>query len=200
MWLDLLWAILNCNLNAINKPRTPFTMITFWEQRERVFGEENRGKKTQFVLLFMIFGHKCNPLHSLTAIWKNRGLCLREIYESKKNKRLALICYNNCLLFIHNKNLHFAVVTHRCRLSCSSCSPVGGPAGGTGNGTARTQRTMGSWCWCPDAASGSNHQRSWPLLTAASWWFRPLLPAHNPLQPRNGRPIHHWGERKKNRL
>lgn len=76
---------------------------------------------------------------------------------------------------------------------------MGGPAGGTGNGTARTQRTRGSWCWCPDAASGSSHQRSWPPLIAASWWFLPLLPAHNPPQPRNGLPIHHCGSKTERR-
>lgn len=100
---------------------------------------------------------------------------------------------------LHIKTYMFSVVTHRSRLSWSSCSPVGGLRGGNGSGTAKTQRTRGSWCWCPDEASNSNHQRSWPSLIAASSWFLPLLPAHNPPQPRNGLPIHHCRRRRERR-
>lgn len=178
IWLlfifESFWIVV---LNAVIKSRIQFTMITFWEQRERMFGEENRKSFCYYSWVL----HSSSTLLSLTVRWKDDPL---EQYVRDKT-----VCLWISLLFRNNKNV--SLVTHQSRLSCSSCSPVGGPLSGTGNDTARTQRTRGSWCWCPDAVSGSSHRRSWPPLIAASWLFLPLLPARNLLQPRNGRPIHH---------
>lgn len=91
------------------------------------------------------------------------------------------------------RQVNVSVVTHLSTLSRSSYSPADGLVCGTETGAARIPQTRGSWCWRPDAVSESTRQRSWPGPIAASWWFLPLLPAHNPPQLRNGLPIHHWG-------